>query len=84
MIEYIKYHCKVLERKDVGKKTPEIIMKEYMSKRKNGVDLTISGVECIVESVKYTSGRSSIITKLLRKMDLENEDIDNNEDILKK
>ena len=82
MIEYIKFHCKVLEKKEVGKKTPEILMAEYLSKRKDGVDLNISGVECIVESVKYTSGRTSIITKLLRIMDLENEESEDTENIL--
>lgn len=73
MIEYIKYHCKVLEKKEVGSKTPESIMQEYLNNRKNDVDFLYSGIECVVLSVKYTSGRNSIITKVLRKIDLENQ-----------
>jgi len=79
MIEYVKYHCHVIKKNDVGKKTPESIMNEYLSKRKDDIDMLINGIECVVESVKYSSGRASIITKILRKkdLDLKNENLRN-------
>lgn len=77
MIEYVKFHCHVIKKNEIGGKTPEVIMNEYLSKRKDGVDMVINNVDCVVESVKYSSGRTSIITKILRKkdLDLKNESI---------
>lgn len=69
MTEYVKFNCHVMKRNEVGNKTPETIMAEYVAKRKNGVDYLFDGIECVVSSVAYASGKSSIITKILRKGD---------------
>ena len=60
---------------EVGNKTPQNIMNEYISKRVNGYDYIFDDVECVVVSTQYGSGRSNIISKLLRKRDLDNENI---------
>ena len=71
MLEYVKFKCHVLLKKEIGKKTPKMLMDAYLAKRKKGVDYIINGVDCVVESVNYASGRTCIITKVLRKMDLD-------------
>lgn len=71
MIEYVKFHCHVMKKNDVGNKKPEVIMNEYLAKRKDGIDLHFNDIGCVVQSVKYTSGKSSIITKILRKKDVD-------------
>lgn len=71
MIEYVKFNCHVLKKNEVGNKTPDILLSEYIKNRRYDVDMTINGVDCIVVSVKYSSGRSSIITKILRKKDID-------------
>ena len=75
MKEYIKYNCHVMTINEVDKKTPDIIMKEYISKRENGVDYVFDGVDCVVVSVAYASGRKQIITKISRKDDYKNENL---------
>lgn len=82
MIEYVKFNCHVLHKNDVGNKTPEMIMNAYLSKRVDGVDMVINNVGCVVDSVKYSSGRTSIITKILRKkdVDLRNETLRNEQE----
>lgn len=75
MIEYVKYNCHVMARNDVGNKTPEILMNEYISKRQNGTDFIFDDVECVVTSVNYASGKSNIITKISRKDDLKDESV---------
>lgn len=71
MIEYVKYNCHVMIRNDIGNKTPEMILNAYISNRVDGTDYTFDKIPCIVTSVKYASGRSSIVTKILRKDDYE-------------
>jgi|SaaInlStandDraft_4_1057021.scaffolds.fasta_scaffold16170_2 hypothetical protein len=75
MIEYVKFNCHVMERNDVGKNTPETLILQYESKRKNGVDYVFDNIECVVSSVKWAYGRSSIITKIVRKEDIDNESV---------
>lgn len=75
MFEYVKFNCHVMQRNDVGVKTPETILNDYKLKRTNGVDYIFDGVECVVSSVSYASGKSSIITKILRKGDIVNDNI---------
>lgn len=75
MKEYVKYNCHIMAINDVGNKTPEIIMNEYLTKRVNDTDYVFDGVDCIVLSTKYSSGRSSIVTNISRKDDYNNENI---------
>jgi hypothetical protein len=69
MFEYVKYNCHVMIKNDVGDKNPAMLTNDYNSNRKNGVDYVFDGVDCIVDSVKYDSSKSSIITKISRKDD---------------
>ena len=72
MKEYIKYNCHVMAVNEVGTKTPDTVMKEYVSKRTNGTDYVFDGVDCVVVSVNYSPDRVRLITKILRKDDYEN------------
>ncbi len=76
MFEYVKYNCHVMVKNDVGTKTPETVHQDYIRKRSTtGVDYVFDGVDCVVVSVGYASGKSSIITKIKRKDDVKNENL---------
>ncbi len=74
MYEYVKYSCHVMQKNDIGKKTPETIFQEYLKKRRNGVDYVFQNTECVVKSVAWANGNHSIITNIIRKDSLENEE----------
>ena len=74
MYEYVKYNCHVMQRNEVGKKTPEIIFNEYLKNRKNGVDYVFQKTDCVVKSVTWAQGKTGIITNIIRKDSLENEE----------
>jgi hypothetical protein len=75
MNEYVKYNCHVMQVNDIGKKTPEIIFQEYLRKRKNGADYFFQNTDCVVTSVTWAQGRTGIITRIVRKDSLKNENI---------
>lgn len=70
MFEYVKYNCHVMCKNDIGNKTPDELLSTYIINRRNNMDYVFQGVECIVVSVSWASGKSSIITKIIRKSDL--------------
>lgn len=71
MFEYVKYNCHVMTKNDVGKTTPQKLLESYEKKRINGTDFVFDGIECVVTSIGYDSSKTSIITKILRKDDAE-------------
>ena len=72
MKEYVKYNCHVMAVNEVGTKSPDVVMKEYVTKRVNGADYVFDGVDCVVVSVNYAPDRARLITKISRKDDYEN------------
>lgn len=76
MVEYVKFNCHVMARNTLSDKiNPDELYKNYLNNRKNGYDYIFDNIECIVSSCTWASGRSAIITKILRKADINNEDI---------
>ncbi len=65
-----------MAKNDVGTKTPEMVMQDYIKRRAvSGTDYVFDGVDCVVVSVNYASGKSSLVTKIKRKDDVENENL---------
>jgi len=75
MYEYVKYNCHVMQKNDVGSETPEKIFQTYLRNRRKGVDYVFQNTDCVVISVTWAANRTAIITKIMRKDSLPNEEI---------
>lgn len=73
MFEYVKFNCHVMARNDIGKKTPTELFNEYLSSRVDGVDYIFDNIKCTVASVSWAVGKASIITKILKTEDVNND-----------
>ena len=71
MKEYVKFNCHIMQTNEVSH-NPSILLDLYKSEAKtNGYNYIFQNVECVVTSCTWATGKHTIITKVLRKGDID-------------